>query len=345
MNYRSLLAWFLTAFYIHILGVWSGYCSEIFVSGYGSSDSGMTNVIYKIDLNNSQIADSIVLPICGEFFGQPVSIMFGGYQHLVPIIHRGIAGKNSPALGRCDAYYFLINRINFELLYYDSLPASQILRFGQVAGDTLRLVWMDESAEYQGIYEGYFTINPNDLHLLQASRRSYDMENEPHQEFHTFEDPMLVNKSDTLSHYWDLVNGSQVVLFSVDRAGNVTNQIQLGSRNEASIVIGYDPHNDLIYSIVSRFQILSRYPAYTSPDYIHNVVNLLSPADYSVINSISINPGGIYFSNEAGTAQYIDGLLVYYYSGWDDYRRFDPAYLFIFDTRTNEASWLRVGWR
>jgi len=39
-------------------------------------------------------------------------------------------------------------------------------------------------------------------------------------------------------------------------------------------------------------------------------------------------------------------LIIYYYYFWQDgYEGFDPAYLLIFDTRTNEASWLRVGWR
>jgi hypothetical protein len=47
-----------------------------------------------------------------------------------------------------------------------------------------------------------------------------------------------------------------------------------------------------------------------------------------------------------GVAETVGDYIVYYfYYGQDSLVRYYPAMLFIFDTRTNEAIWLRVGWR
>jgi hypothetical protein len=57
------------------------------------------------------------------------------------------------------------------------------------------------------------------------------------------------------------------------------------------------------------------------------------------------NIEGGYIINEIGECDNIGPYMVYYYFAQEDYRYFSPAMLFIFDTRTNEATWLRVGWR
>ena len=52
------------------------------------------------------------------------------------------------------------------------------------------------------------------------------------------------------------------------------------------------------------------------------------------------------YPNEAfDVADIIGPYIVYYFWGGESLTRRAPAMLFIFDTRTNEATWLRVGWR
>jgi len=52
-----------------------------------------------------------------------------------------------------------------------------------------------------------------------------------------------------------------------------------------------------------------------------------------------------YIGSGYGPCERIGPYFIYYFFDGEDYRYFSPAMLFIFDTRTNQATWLRVGWR
>jgi len=52
-----------------------------------------------------------------------------------------------------------------------------------------------------------------------------------------------------------------------------------------------------------------------------------------------------YASCEWGDCRKVGQFLIHYFFEGEEPGYFSPAMLFIFDTRTNEARWLRVGWR
>jgi hypothetical protein len=56
-------------------------------------------------------------------------------------------------------------------------------------------------------------------------------------------------------------------------------------------------------------------------------------------------PEGDFISGSYGPAELVGPYIVYYFGESNDLGQLYPAMLFIFDTRTNEATWLRVGWR
>jgi hypothetical protein len=82
-------------------------------------------------------------------------------------------------------------------------------------------------------------------------------------------------------------------------------------------------------------------------------LKIFSTKDLSLLDSIPI-PNPVPDSNCASFG-YDDwdediydrtgNYLVYFFMGSVAIERFVPAMLFIFDTRTNQATWLRVGWR
>ena len=69
--------------------------------------------------------------------------------------------------------------------------------------------------------------------------------------------------------------------------------------------------------------------------------------NFALLDSISLPdyPRGDYIDGDFNAADVIGPYIVYYFFGRDGIEKFAPAMLFIFDTRTNEASWLRVGCR
>ena len=70
-------------------------------------------------------------------------------------------------------------------------------------------------------------------------------------------------------------------------------------------------------------------------------------ADFALIDSFAVAdyPRGAYPDQAFDAADIVGPYMVYYFFGREGLTRYAPAMLFIFDTRTNEATWLRVGWR
>ena len=77
-------------------------------------------------------------------------------------------------------------------------------------------------------------------------------------------------------------------------------------------------------------------------------VRLFDTYSFEQLDSISIPYPPLdsgYVGGSTGPLDKVGDYFVFFDLDGEDYRYFSPAMLFIFDTRTNEASWLRVGWR
>lgn len=76
-------------------------------------------------------------------------------------------------------------------------------------------------------------------------------------------------------------------------------------------------------------------------------VRIYNVADFALIDSFAVAdyPRGDYPDQSFDVADVVGPYIVYYFFGREGLTRYAPAMLFIFDTRTNEATWLRVGWR
>jgi hypothetical protein len=82
-------------------------------------------------------------------------------------------------------------------------------------------------------------------------------------------------------------------------------------------------------------------------DWIDSHLRLYRLSDFTLLDSIPVAdyPAGDYPNQTFDMADVVGPYIVYYFFGREGLTRYAPAMLFIFDTRTNEATWLRVGWR
>ena len=122
-------------------------------------------------------------------------------------------------------------------------------------------------------------------------------------------------------------------------------QTLLGDRAEMNIVVGYNESANKIYTFITPYKMYSYSPPVYSADTMSMAICIYNPSTLDQTDSISYSVGESYAAMEIGPAESLGPYLYYYYFWQDGYEGFDPAYLLIFDTRTNEATWLRVGWR
>jgi len=102
-----------------------------------------------------------------------------------------------------------------------------------------------------------------------------------------------------------------------------------------------------IFSLNYEVHISGRVEKGYGQDWIDSNVRIVRVSDFTLADSINVPdyPEGEFVDWETAAAEVSGAYIVYYFGQSGDMELLYPAMLFIFDTRTNEATWLRVGWR
>jgi hypothetical protein len=102
-----------------------------------------------------------------------------------------------------------------------------------------------------------------------------------------------------------------------------------------------------VFSINYELRISDRIEKAYGQDWISSNVRTFNTKDFTLIDSLSLldYPEGSILGLATSGADVIGPFIIFYFGESSDMEIIYPAMLFIFDTRTNEATWLRVGWR
>lgn len=315
-----------------------------FVNSYSFRDGAYSNAVYKIDIVNSQIVDSVFFAEKGEFTAKhPAEITFRNQKYLLSSFNSGQPAKNSVPGPYIVTHLNLLRYRNLNPIFQDSLMFSQVTKIKEIGNDSLEIEWFADNQIGGGIYLSKFVFRSN-LNRLEKIT-TIPLSQQSSITVGNYTDPVWITNFQDKDYYWDIVDGANIVLFKVDNNGVVMDETAIGDRTINNIAIGFNMELNKIIYIKTPFRLLSYNPAYESPENIEAQIIYLSLADFSVENIIPIDMGNAYCGYEVGKAFSYGSYTYYYYFSGDGYGQFDPAYLLIFDTRTNEATWLRVGWR
>jgi hypothetical protein len=207
------------------------------------------------------------------------------------------------------------------------------------------MTWIDDSAEGRELFQSDYLLNSANNNWMEINRNHYSSRANEGIIIGHYHDPYYLGRSNQYNYYYDFGDESTVNLLQVDRNGSISREIPVGDYANESVILGFNPLNYNIYCFDLRFKLLSMDPPPESPDSIRNAVYIYDANTLVLTNTVYLGMGDKYLAKEFDNADYADDYLVYYFAKGDGYQRFDPAYLLIFDTRTNEATWLRVGWR
>ena len=321
---------------------------EIVLNSYSVLEDQLPrNIMYKVSLDNYAITDSLTLECRGAFFDKyPLEIDFPDVPFLLNFIQNGLPAKNAfPPKGRMDSYYFIINRNSFEVVSFDSLPGRGIAGIEKISENRISFRWFDEGNHDRPTQEDQIGIG-NNRRLRIFSSNDYDWPDFSENDIGEFKSPKpLLSEGDT-TIYWDTESSlPNIYLFKHNPSIGIIAQALLGDRTEMNIVVGYSESANNIYCFITPFTMYSYSPPVLSVDTLNMIVLKFDPFTLNQIDSIVIPVEEAYGASEIGTAESLGHYLYYYYFWQDGYEGFDPAWLLIFDTRTNEATWLRVGWR
>jgi hypothetical protein len=311
-----------------------------YVCSYAQPHWGTDILFSKIDLDKKEIVLSREIPITGYISLEvPPKIEHESRPHFFLATVYGLWGHNAPA-GLQYAHFAVVDGAG-RILQIDSLRNTFFLH----SVDSLEAGVVFDDSTRARIIASLSMNSDSKVVFNKIGEERYRDEDYPVIEgFRYFK--RIAPDNDSV--FWNIAdNGNYILLLDVANE-ILIDSLNISTRAGYSCLFGLSEDNSTVYVFyVDCFCKGWRDPTELgsiAPSYLKRY----SAADLSLIDSLYIpNPctDSICLNHFWGTCDRIGNYMVYFYFETAHVEAYPPALLFIFDTRTNEASWLRVGWR
>ncbi len=347
LRFIGLVCWIIL---LHSLALSEAYV----VHSYTSNNPTSYNVsVSLINLNTLEIIDNIELPMTGTIMNKkPIVVLVDDQELFLCFTLNGCMGKNADLSGNGEVLYYSVYTIrdnSIQLLHTDSLSAVIVDYVEQLQGESgFRLSIRDALRDNYLFDPGLYSIDNNfDFSPISPIENDNEMPGYIEQ-IDEFENLNIIRNAEADHLYYSFHN-SQYWLLKLDtRDNSIVDSLQLRYSGGQATIFGYHPLRDKFYCFHTNYEIhgkfveKSRENYYITPD-----VQIYNPLTLELMESFGIPdyPEGNYPGKENGAFDTVGDYIIYYFFEDDWFPVYAPAMLFIFNTRTNEASWLRVGWR
>jgi len=318
------------------------------ICSYENDEMGTNILVSKIDLTNKRIVNSISLPSEGELaYRIPLKIQRGNQNLLLVATNNGVRSKNSRQLPNPILNYYILNN-DFNILNNGQLNNITIL--GRLSYPNYKIDSLSFVAHQDSLFlgkRGRIIVNQqNRIQIDNQTVETYSESNFP--EICGFRYFDKIKDSNNNLYYNATTNG--VYLLKLDTRNDVLlDSLNLNSDKPLFNLFGISDDDSLVYVFYMNSNNLGGPPAMQKTEVDPSYVKILRAGNFTLVDSIDIEYPSLELGYVGGaTTGLIDKVgpyFVYFDLNSESYRWFSPAMLFIFDTRTNEASWLRVGWR
>ncbi len=311
--------------------------------------------IKSVDLNTHSIHESVRLANRGNiWFKKPAIISLRNRDFLITMSEYGAVGRNTMSGNRYKAFYSVLRADagHLSLLRSDSVSGAIINIFRQYQGEQgFRFGLRSDRDSTALLPFGLYNIDDGLNFRLRNRLDSFD---EPglirYIDSHEF---LIRVPNDSINRlYYTIFNDSQWWLVKLNSGlSSIIDSIQLRPQRGANTVFAYHPARNKFYCLQVNYELhgASIDSVYKRREEFHiePKVIVIDPETLAILEQhpISDYPEGNYPGYDDGLADVVGDFIVYYFFQEENTEYFSPAMLLIFDTRNNEATWLRVGWR
>ena len=328
----------------------SCFAQYYYVNTYQQIDGkGYASYIKSIDLGSKAIHDSVKVSDWGTIWTkEPIRLTSDGNNYLISFIEYGAFAKNSGPGIESVQYTILDDSLN--VIKIDSFPHARIDVLGQGPNKKFFEFGMTEDTSVTMILkDGKFNLDElsnfvrvGDLDTNRSTTQPLNLG--------SLKNLCVVPNSDSLNLYISTRPSRYWLVKLNDLKSKIIDSVLLENIPNALIIWSYFPQNGRFYCFHLNYESHGKFEE-NNKDYGQQwmipEVLIYDGATLNPIEKLRISDftAGNYPGIEKGMAENIGNFIVYYFfqDAWMEV--FAPAMLFIFDTRTNEATWLRVGWR
>lgn len=316
-----------------------------YICSYENPQWGTNALFSKINLDTKHILFSSSVSMPGQIMvRKPIAIVTRRDTLFFISAVNGEPAKNSEAENQTVTNYIIFNSQG-TIINSGQLPDLYIVDLLSYAGDSA-VVRFDSfegglERKIRGVLKIASNGRPNITPVEQIPNYSFP------DSVNIFTGFQRIDKNDN-DYFW-CINEKGVYILSF----NIPQKLLIDSLNidhgfSYSHLFALSTADSSVYVFSINYNIMdgpeSLRKVFVDPSYL----NRYGMNNFSLIDSIPIaypQPDSGYVMAEYGSCEKVGPYLVYYFFTGEDYRYFSPAMLFIFDTRTNQATWLRVGWR
>jgi hypothetical protein len=309
----------------------------------GNEESGNNILFQKIDLDSKSIVLSQTIDLTGELhIFNPAPILNNRDTIYLISTLDGHIGKNSDLANQEVTKYALLNSYGVPLKFGE-IPFIHFLKFNFNNTVPLEINYLDGNK-----INKWGTINIDsslNITIRFTHNKVYDTLSYPQIiKFRYFKN--IVPTNDNL--YWDGIPDGNYLLKMNGNSRILQDSVKLFEDSHFNCLAGLSPSDSLIYVFNIYNHITAEPESLARITSSRGYTKILWASNFALVDSIPIEDPPVeagYIGSGSGPCDRVGPYLVYYFSRSDGMVEYSPAMLFIFDTRNNQATWLRVGWR
>lgn len=322
-----------------------------YINTYDYDDNVEMYVYAKaINLNSASIENSIKLNKRGIIINKiPLSVNIENHDYLLALSENGGFNKNSEmGIGDYVVYHHILDpQRQFQLVHSDSVVGAMIGFVNQYPSESgFRFGLRSSDNTHDIMPEGIYRLNGNFEFEMERQMAS-DVRPGVLNDSCGYNFLEQISWADDSRFYTNYPYSFELLKLN-NNLSRITDSLSMPKADRQIIQFAYHPGRDKIYifnlnyEVHGQFMDKGRAPGAPAPR-----VFIYDPGNFDLLETQTIAdyPEGDYPSGDEGISDIVGDFIVYYFFDDDWIGRFNPAMLFIFDTRANEASWLRVGWR
>jgi hypothetical protein len=318
-----------------------------YLCSYATSNWGTPVALVKVNLDTKSIESQLEIPIRGELaFRTPVPIVRNNHIYYVVATNDGDAAKNATSLPFPLLRYSVVDD-NMHSVAQGQLDGISLLGLFQYPLNPQTAIRIykrldDSSTTYRG-------------RPILGSRRNFDVDNLVREQNIDEDSPVIggfqyFNRIDPTNDrfYWNTKNQG-VYLLVIDYQNRILlDSLQIINNRSYANLFEFSQRDSIIYAFFINYNSLGGPEDSQKQSIDPSFLITYRSTSLTRLDSIPLPYPALdygYVQPEIGNCDQVGPYFIYYFFLQETYKYFSPAMLFIFDTRTNEATWLRVGWR
>lgn len=313
---------------------------------YATPDWGCGIKVSKINLDTKEVTDFDTAGLCYMIINpRPIVFTRNDSDYIFAATANCSWGKRVPASSDCYSDYVIYNDVG-KIIHRGVLERKYVYCKERSLGSDVKIKYREYTDSLH--YWRYGTINLQDDNTIILSPDTIPAGEDPTSSiisgFQYFK--RIDKRNDSI--YWD-VGHNAVYLLRIDTDKKVLlDSLRIPDKRTHTCLFALSDDQRRIYTFHFFAQYGHKYYENGTPPILPSYIKVYRADTLVLIDSFAVPAPSAakgYVAAEWASAERIDEYIIYYFFADEGIELFDPAMLYIFDTRNNESTWLNVGWR